>query len=150
MERFFGHEVSPIYVTKLVFVQLGSAAELPYEEGTFDLVTAVETVYFWPNLPGCVKGIHRVLKSGGHFAIMVEVVDTDSKWTNVVEGMTAYTPEQLKALLDDAGFAQTEIHRKKPMYATISRPFSRRFVNFSRGMELIYEIFAIFAPYYLT
>lgn len=56
---------------------------------------------------------------GGRFAIMVEVVDADSKWTNFVEGMTAYTPEQLKALLDDAGFAQTEIHRKKPMYATI-------------------------------
>jgi hypothetical protein len=50
---------------------------------------------------------------------MVEVVDTDSKWTNMVEGMTAYTPEQLKTLLDDAGFAQTEIHRKKPSYATI-------------------------------
>ena len=104
---------------KQVFVQKGSAAELPYEEGTFDLVTAIETVYFWPNLPGCVKGIHRVLKTGGRFAIMVEVVDADSKWTNFVEGMTAYTPEQLKSILDDAGFTQTEIHRKKPMYATI-------------------------------
>ena len=62
---------------------------------------------------------HAPLKPGGRFAIMVEVVDADSKWTNLVEGMTAYTPEQLKALLDDAGFAQTEIHRKKPMYATI-------------------------------
>ena len=60
-----------------------------------------------------------MLKSGGRFAILVEVVDSDSKWTNVVEGMTAYTPEQLKSLLDDAGFVQTEIHRKKPSYATI-------------------------------
>ena len=31
---------------------------------------------------------------------------------------------RVKTLLDDAGFAQTEIHRKKPMYATIPRPFS--------------------------
>jgi ubiquinone/menaquinone biosynthesis C-methylase UbiE len=104
---------------KQVFVQKGSAAELPYEEGTFDLVTAIETVYFWPNLPSCMQEVRRVLKHGGHFAIMVEVVDTDSKWTNFVEGMTAYTPEQLKSILDDAGFTQTEIHRKKPMYATI-------------------------------
>ena len=65
------------------------------------------------------QACHRVLKPEAHFAIMVEVVDTDSKWTNVVEGMTAYTPEQLKTLLDDAGFTQTEIHRKKPSYATI-------------------------------
>ena len=60
-----------------------------------------------------------VLKPSGKFAILVEVVDSDSKWTSVVEGMTAYSPEDLKKLLDEAGFTQTEIHRKKPTYATI-------------------------------
>ena len=104
---------------KQVFVTQGSAEKLPYEEGKFDLVTAVETVYFWPNLPNCLQEVHRVLKSGGKFAILVEVVDSDSKWTSVVEGMTAYTPEDFKKLLDDAGFTQSEIHRKKPTYATI-------------------------------
>ena len=104
---------------KQVFGQQGSAEKLPYEDEKFDLVTAVETVYFWPNLLNCMQEVRRVLTPGGHFAIMVEVVDTDSKWTNVVEGMTAYTPEQLKSLLDEAGFSQAEIHRKKPSYATI-------------------------------
>ena len=104
---------------KQVFVTQGSAEKLPYEEGKFDLVTAVETVYFWPNLPDCLQKVRRVLKSGGKFAILVEVVDSDSKWTSVVEGMTAYTPEDFKKLLDDAGFTQSEIHRKKPTYATI-------------------------------
>ena len=112
-------QINADVLDKQVFVQQGSAEKLPYEDRMFDLVTAVETVYFWPNLPSCMQEVRRVLKHGGHFAIMVEVVDTDSKWTNMVEGMTAYTPEQLKTLLDDAGFAQTEIHRKKPMYATI-------------------------------
>ena len=102
-----------------VFITLGSAEKLPYEDGKFNLVTAVETVYFWPNLPNCLQEVRRVLKSGGKFAILVEVVDSDSKWTNVVEGMTAYSPEDLKKLLDEAGFTQTEIHRKKPTYATI-------------------------------
>ncbi|MBO4720461.1 MAG: class I SAM-dependent methyltransferase [Prevotella sp.] len=112
-------KVNADVIDKQVFVQQGSAAELPYDDGTFDLVTAVETVYFWPNLPSCLQEVRRVLKPSGHFAIMVEVIDTDSKWTNVVEGMTAYPPEQLKQFLDDAGFTQTEIHRKKPSYATI-------------------------------
>lgn len=111
--------VNKALIDKQIFVRQGSAAELPYEDGKFDLVTAVETVYFWPNLPNCLQEVSRVLKSGGHFAIMVEVIDTDSKWTNVVEGMTAYTPEQLKQFLDDAGFTKTGIHRKKPSYATI-------------------------------
>ena len=112
-------QINADVLDKQVFVQQGSVAELPYEDEMFDLVTAVETVYFWPNLPNCLQEVRRVLKSGGHFAIMVEVVDTDSKWTNMVEGMTTYTPKQLKTLLDDAGFVQTEIHRKKPSYATI-------------------------------
>lgn len=112
-------EVNKVLLDKQVFVQQGSAAELPYEDRKFDLVTAVETVYFWPNLSRCLQEVHRVLKPSGRFAIMVEVIDTNSKWTSVVDGMTAYTPEQLKALLDDAGFTQTEIHRKKPSYATI-------------------------------
>ena len=112
-------KVNAEVLAKQVFVTLGSAEKLPYDDAKFDLVTAVETVYFWPNLPGCLQEVHRVLKPGGKFAILVEVVDSDSKWTSVVEGMTAYTPEQIKSLLDDAGFIQTEIHRKKPTYATI-------------------------------
>lgn len=112
-------KVNAEVLDKQVFVTQGSAEKLPYENEKFDLVTAVETVYFWSNLPGCLQEVHRVLKPGGKFAILVEVVDSDSKWTSVVEGMTAYTPEQIKSLLDDAGFTQTEIHRKKPTYATI-------------------------------
>lgn len=112
-------KVNADVIDKQVFVQQGSAEKLPYEDGKFDLVTAVETVYFWPNLPNCLQEVRRVLKSGGKFAILVEVVDSDSKWTNVVEGMTAYSPEDLKRLLDEAGLTQTEIHRKKPTYATI-------------------------------
>ena len=112
-------KVNAEVLDKQVFVTLGSAEKLPYEDEKFDLVTAVETVYFWPHLPDCLKEVRRVLKQGGKFAILVEVVDSDSKWTNVVEGMTAYSPEDLKKLLDEAGFTQTEIHRKKPTYATI-------------------------------
>lgn len=104
---------------KQVFIQQGSVTELPYDDWKFDLVTAVETVYFWPNLPECIKEVYRVLKPGGRFAIMVEVVVTNSKWLDFVDGMIAYPPEQLKQFLEDSGFVDTEIHRMKPSYATI-------------------------------
>lgn len=112
-------KVNAKVLDKQVFVSQGSVEKLPYEDGKFDLVTAVETVYFWPNLPNCMKEVNRVLKKGGKFAIMVEVVDGNSMWTSVVEGMTAYSPEELKTMLTDEGFIQTEIYRKKPSYATI-------------------------------
>ena len=113
-------KVNADVLNKQVFVTQGSAEKLPYPDGTFDLVTAVETVYFWPNLPDCLQEVRRVLKPGGRFSIMVEVVERDSVWTDVVEGMTAYSPEELKSLLDMAGFVETEIHRKKPSYAAIT------------------------------
>ena len=106
-------------LNKRVFVNQGSATELPYPDGQFDLVTAVETVYFWPDLPHCFGEVRRVLKKGGHFAIIVEVVDTDSKWVQIVDGMQAFPPEQLKQLLIDAGFSLIEIHQRKPSYATV-------------------------------
>ena len=107
------------WLDKRVFVSQGSAEKLPYENELFDLVTAVETVYFWPNLPDCMQEVRRVLKSGGRFAILVEVVDSDSKWTDLCKGMTAYPPEQLKKMLDEAGFVNIEIRRMKPSNAAI-------------------------------
>ena len=70
-------KVNASVLDKQVFVSQGSAEKLPYEEGKFDLVTAVETVYFWPNLPECLQEVRRVLKPGGRFAIMVEVIEGD-------------------------------------------------------------------------
>jgi ubiquinone/menaquinone biosynthesis C-methylase UbiE len=106
-------------LNKQVFVQQGSANRLPWEDQKFDVVTAVETVYFWPNLPQCFQEVKRVLKPGGQFAIMLEVIEGDSIWTNVVEGMTVYSPEMLKDMLEQAGFGDVKVFRKKPSYATI-------------------------------
>ncbi len=112
-------KVNELLLDKQVFVEQGSAERLPWEDRKFDVVTAVETVYFWPDLPKCFLEVKRVMKSGGQFAIMLEVVEGDSVWTNVVEGMTVHTPEQIKGMLEQAGFSKVEIFRKKPTYATI-------------------------------
>ena len=77
-------------LNKQVFVQQGSADSLPWEDHKFDIVTAVETIYFWPNLPKCFQEVKRVLKPGGQFAIIIEVIDGDSIWTNVVDEINTY------------------------------------------------------------
>ncbi len=112
-------EVNAKELDKQVFISQGSATSLPYADNTFDLITAVETVYFWPELPKCLGEVRRALKPGGQFTIMVEVIEGDSVWKNVVEGMTVYSPEQLKEMLDTAGFNDTKVYRTKPSYATI-------------------------------
>jgi len=55
-----------------VDIQLGTVSRLPFTDGTFDLVTAVETHYYWPDLPRDVREVFRVLQPSGTFAIIAE------------------------------------------------------------------------------
>ena len=48
-------------------VQQASVAELPFDAERFDVVTAFETVYFWPELAQNFREVYRVLKPGGTF-----------------------------------------------------------------------------------
>jgi SAM-dependent methyltransferase len=53
-------------------IEEGSVAALPFPDYAFDMVTAVETHYYWPDLPANVREIFRVLKPGGTFALIAE------------------------------------------------------------------------------
>ena len=55
-----------------VRIEQGSVAALPFPDRTFDIVTAVETHYYWPDLPANVREVLRVLKPGGTFALIAE------------------------------------------------------------------------------
>lgn len=80
-------------------------AKLPFAEDTYDLVTAVETVYFWPDIDGAFKEIFRVLKHQGVFAILNEGSDPEQcDWPPVDGFMRIYRPEELEELLKKAGF----------------------------------------------
>lgn len=86
----------------------GSAERIPFPDGKFDVATAFETVYFWPDLSAAFVEVLRVLKPGGAFLIICEESNPDSVWQKLVEGMTVHSPAQLEALLESAGFAQIE------------------------------------------
>jgi SAM-dependent methyltransferase len=55
-----------------VQIEQGSVAALPFPDCAFDVVTAVETHYYWPDLPANVREVLRVLKPGGTFALIAE------------------------------------------------------------------------------
>ena len=68
-------------------VQQASVAELPFEAEQFDVVTAFETVYFWPELAQNFREVYRVLKPGGVFFICNEAngeTTKDDKWTQII------------------------------------------------------------------
>lgn len=56
-----------------VEIQHGSVSRLPFSDSMFDLVTAVETHFFWPDLPADMSEILRILKTGGTLMILAEI-----------------------------------------------------------------------------
>ena len=56
-----------------VDIREGSVSKLPFATDIFDLVVAVETHFWWPDLPGDFRESLRVLKPEGTFAIVAEV-----------------------------------------------------------------------------
>lgn len=94
-------------------VMEGSASALPFADSEFNLVTAFETVYFWPKIEDCFRGIHRVLKDGGHFVIVNEddgLTGNNDKWEKLIEGMHTYTPDELRAHITAAGFSDITVN----------------------------------------
>ena len=118
-------KVNEVAVTKRrCDVLCASVAELPFESEQFDAVTAFETVYFWPDLPQCFREVYRVLKPGGTFLICNESngdSDKDEKWTEIIGGMTIYKDIELKAYLEQAGFHEVQIHKKKSWLCITAR-----------------------------
>jgi SAM-dependent methyltransferase len=55
-----------------VEIKEGSVSDLPFPDNKFDLVTAVETQYYWPDLVHDMKEILRVLKPGGTLIVVAE------------------------------------------------------------------------------
>ena len=53
-------------------VEQASVSQLPFADNTFDVVTAIETQYYWPDLKSDMKEILRVLKPGGRLMVVAE------------------------------------------------------------------------------
>lgn len=63
----------PLIEAGRVEIDLASVSQLPFPDGRFDLVTAVETQYYWPNPASDMREVLRVLRPGGTLAVILEL-----------------------------------------------------------------------------
>jgi ubiquinone/menaquinone biosynthesis C-methylase UbiE len=98
-----------LIATGCVEIKHASVSELPFDENTVDLVTAVETHFWWPDIGAGMREVFRVLKPGGRMVIIAEFynggkhakyVNRLSRWTT----MAMLTVAQHESLFSDAGF----------------------------------------------
>ena len=99
-----------------VEIREGSVSQIPFATATFDLVVAVETHFWWPDLPGDVRELLRVLKPGAELAIIAEVYKgASTKSARLVEkylpmtGMKLLSPDEHRDLLTNAGYSDVQI-----------------------------------------
>jgi SAM-dependent methyltransferase len=97
-----------------VDIRQGSVSDLPFADGTFDLITAVETHYYWPDPVADLHEVLRVLKPGGRLVVIAETYSGsrfDAFLRPVMKVLRAryLTVEEHRDLLLAAGYAEVAV-----------------------------------------
>jgi ubiquinone/menaquinone biosynthesis C-methylase UbiE len=99
-----------------VEIREGSVSQLPFPEDMFDLVTAVETHFWWPDLPADMREVLRVLKPGGTLVVIAEVYKgAKTKTAKLAEkylplsGMKFLSVNEHRELFANGGYSDVQV-----------------------------------------
>ncbi|HKW63076.1 MAG TPA: class I SAM-dependent methyltransferase [Candidatus Acidoferrum sp.] len=99
-----------------VDIQHASVSQLPFPDGMFDLVTGVETHFWWPDLPGAMREIFRVVKPGGKLILIAEIYKGANKVSSkliekyaALAGMTLLSTEEHRELFANTGYSDVQV-----------------------------------------
>jgi ubiquinone/menaquinone biosynthesis C-methylase UbiE len=113
-----------------VEVRKASVSELPFSDNMFDVVTAVETHFFWPDLPADVREVFRVLKPGSWLLMIAEVYKGAATMSarlaekyQPITGLTLLSVDEHRELFAGAGYSDIEVieERKKGWICGLGR-----------------------------
>jgi SAM-dependent methyltransferase len=98
-----------------VDIRIGSVSKLPFDANMFDVITAIETHYYWPDLATDLKEILRVLKLGGSLVIVAEAYrGRRMDWLyrpamRLLQATSYLTIAEHQQVLVDAGYSPVEV-----------------------------------------
>jgi ubiquinone/menaquinone biosynthesis C-methylase UbiE len=85
----------------------GDIYELPYDDGSFDRILTVNTVYFWPDLHGAMDEIRRVMGPHGELVVGIRDPSVMQKVDRAI--FTVREPEEVRDAVEAAGFTDAGI-----------------------------------------
>ncbi len=100
-----------------VDIQLSSVSRLPFSDRMFDLVTAVNTHNYWPDLVKDLQEILRVLKPGGKLVIIGSVYKggmrdkRNQKFADLIK-IAFPSINELRELFLKAGYTEVQLFEK--------------------------------------
>jgi ubiquinone/menaquinone biosynthesis C-methylase UbiE len=99
-----------------VEIREASVSRLPFSDGAFDVITAVETHFWWPALPTDLCEVLRVLKPGGRLIVIAEVYKGAAAFTSAAAeryslktGMALLSAEEHREMFTDAGYSAVQV-----------------------------------------
>jgi SAM-dependent methyltransferase len=102
--------------TGRIEIREASVSQLPFSADVFNVVTAVETHFWWPDLPSDMREVLRVLKPGGVLIIIAEVYKGANTVTAklaekyaLLSGMKLLTANEHRELFANAGYSDVQI-----------------------------------------
>jgi len=103
-----------------VEIREGSVSQLPCESDFFDLITAVETHFWWPDLPSDMREVLRVLKPGGTLIVIAEIYkEAKTRTAQLAEkylpisGMKLLSVDEHRELFANAGFTEVQVFEEQ-------------------------------------
>ena len=116
----FSSKLNRDYIKEnMVEIQKASVSSIPFPDNFFDIITAIETYFFWPDVENDMKEVLRVLKSKGTLLILSEAYKTSKneksldKWARIVntnDFMHYQSREEFNHLFVNTGYRNIEIH----------------------------------------
>ena len=95
-------------------IEKADVENMPFLDEEFDLVTAIETMYFWKDPAAAMREIRRVLRNGGAFAVLAEACEHDT-WAEdrdkYPSAFVVYTAEEIAEFMKKAGFTDVRAER---------------------------------------
>ncbi|MFZ5515280.1 MAG: class I SAM-dependent methyltransferase [Candidatus Zhuqueibacterota bacterium] len=92
-----------------VEINHGIVSSLPYSDNKFDIVTAFETIQFWPNLDADLREVKRVLKPLGELLIVNRYPDLEGRNADWAEFLQIRSSKEYQERLNNAGYRDISI-----------------------------------------
>ena len=107
-----------------VEIQRGSVSHLPFADQMFDLATAVETHYYWPDLPADMREALRVLKPSGMLIIIAEAYRG---------GKYDQRLQRLAELTKTMNYAHLSVHEHRELFSNAGYSDVQVFEEYDKG-----------------